>query len=300
VSFSIGRGQVMGLVGESGSGKTVTALTIARLLPNTACVTSGSIELEGCDLLGLSEDEMQQVRGSKVGFIFQDPMTSLNPVLPIGLQLTESIRVHQRLSAKAAKARAAELLGMVGIAQPVRRLGAYPHEFSGGMRQRVMIAIAIACDPILVLADEPTTALDVTIQAQILELIARLTAEINAGVLLITHDLGVAAHLCDHISIMYAAQIVEQGTTDVVFARPQMPYTDALLKALPRLDREDSGRLLSIDGYPPVLSAPPIGCRFAMRCTFQRETCARSLPGLTAREGTHTARCWGTDVGGWI
>jgi oligopeptide transport system ATP-binding protein len=302
VSFDLGYGETLGLVGESGCGKSVTALSIARLVPDPpGRIVSGSIVFDGIDVLKLDSDEMRHLRGKEIGFIFQDPLTSLNPTLTIGYQIAESIRQHMGLSSKAANDRVAELLGKVGIPRAKDRLKDYPHQFSGGMRQRVMIAIALACDPKLILADEPTTALDVTIQAQILELIQTLSDEFHTAVLMITHDLGIAAGMCDRVNVMYAGRIVETGTVDELFETPRMPYAWGLLDSLPRLDDVRGDRLRTIEGMPPLLIQPPDACRFEPRCRFSRDFCRQDEPQLTERGNPiHQARCWATQPDGWI
>ncbi len=302
VSFEVGYGETLGLVGESGCGKSVTALSIARLVPNPpGRIVSGEISFDGIDVLKLGEEEMRHLRGKEIGFIFQDPLTSLNPTLTIGYQIAESIRQHMGLSAKAARDRVVELLSKVGIPRAKDRLKDYPHQFSGGMRQRVMIAIALSCDPKLILADEPTTALDVTIQAQILELIQKLSDEFGTAVLLITHDLGIAAGMCDRVNVMYAGRIVETGTVDELFENPRMPYSWGLLDSLPRLDDVRGDRLRTIEGLPPLLIQPPDACRFNPRCRFTRDICLEREPALTPRENAmHLARCWATEPDGWI
>ncbi|MGZ9160288.1 MAG: ABC transporter ATP-binding protein [Candidatus Limnocylindrales bacterium] len=302
VSFDLGYGETLGLVGESGCGKSVTALSIARLVPNPpGRIVAGEITFDGIDVLKLEEEEVRHLRGKEIGFIFQDPLTSLNPTLTIGYQIGESIRQHMGLSQKAARDRVIELLTKVGIPRAKDRLKDYPHQFSGGMRQRVMIAIALSCDPKLILADEPTTALDVTIQAQILELIQTLSHEFNTAVLLITHDLGIAAGMCDRVNVMYAGRIVETGTVDQLFENPRMPYAWGLLDSLPRLDDVRGDRLRTIEGMPPMLIDPPDACRFNPRCRFTREICREHEPALTERETPlHLARCWATEPDGWI
>jgi oligopeptide transport system ATP-binding protein len=302
VSFELGYGETLGLVGESGCGKSVTALSLTRLVPNPpGKIESGSVVFDGVDLLKLSDDGMRKLRGKEIGFIFQDPLTSLNPTLTIGYQIAEAIRQHMGLSKKAAYDRVVDLLGKVGIPRARDRLSDYPHQFSGGMRQRVMIAIALSCDPKLILADEPTTALDVTIQAQILELISVLSDEFDTAVLLITHDLGIAAGMCDRVNVMYAGRIVETGSVDDIFERPRMPYAWGLLDSLPRLDDVRSDRLRTIEGLPPLLINVPDACRFNPRCNFARDTCRDHEPELTPRdEPGHFARCWATEKGGWI
>ena len=302
VSFELGYGETLGLVGESGCGKSVTALSIARLVPNPpGRIIAGEITFDGIDVLRLGDDDMRQLRGKEIGFIFQDPLTSLNPTLTIGYQIGESIRQHMKLPQKAAYDRVVELLSKVGIPRAKDRLNDYPHQFSGGMRQRVMIAIALSCDPKLLLADEPTTALDVTIQAQILELIQTLSQEFHTAVLLITHDLGIAAGMCDRVNVMYAGRIVETGTVDELFETPRMPYAWGLLDSLPRLDDVRGDRLRTIEGLPPLLINPANACRFEPRCRFSRDICREREPDLTPRgHELHQARCWATEPDGWI
>ena len=302
VSFDLDYGETLGLVGESGCGKTVTALSLTRLVANPpGRIVSGEIIFDGIDILKLSEEEMRLLRGRKIGFIFQDPMTSLNPTLPIGFQIAESARLHLGLSRKAADDRSIELLAKVGIPRARERMGDYPHQFSGGMRQRVMIAIALACDPMLLLADEPTTALDVTIQAQILDLIRSLSAEFGTAVILITHDLGIAAGMCNRINVMYAGRIVETGKVDDIFEQPKMPYSWGLLNSLPRLDEKKGDRLRTIEGLPPDLINPGAECRFSPRCKYVHDICRAQEPELSPREGeAHLARCFGTEPAGWI
>jgi oligopeptide transport system ATP-binding protein len=302
VSFDVDYGETLGLVGESGCGKSVTALSIARLVPNPpGRIVSGEIVFDGIDVLKLNEEEMRHLRGKEIGFIFQDPLTSLNPTLTIGYQIAESIRQHMGLAQKAAQDRVVELLSKVGIPRAKDRLNDYPFQFSGGMRQRVMIAIALSCDPKLILADEPTTALDVTIQAQILELIQKLSDEFHTAVLMITHDLGIAAGMCDRVNVMYAGRIVETGTVDELFENPRMPYAWGLLDSLPRLDDVRGDRLRTIEGLPPLLINPPDACRFDPRCRFARAICLEREPALTPRENAlHLARCWATEPDGWI
>ena len=302
VSFELGYGETLGLVGESGCGKSVTALSVTRLIPNPpGKIISGSIIFDGVDIMKLSEEGVRKLRGKEIGFIFQDPLTSLNPTLTIGFQIAEAIRQHMGLSKKASYDRVVELLSKVGIPRAKDRLGDYPHQFSGGMRQRVMIAITLSCDPKLILADEPTTALDVTIQAQILELISVLSDEFGTAVLLITHDLGIAAGMCDRVNVMYAGRIVETGAVDVIFDNPRMPYSWGLLDSLPRLDDKKSDRLRTIEGLPPLLINVPDACRFNPRCSYTRDVCREKEPDLTQRaEPGHLARCWATDSGGWI
>jgi oligopeptide/dipeptide ABC transporter ATP-binding protein len=290
VSLGVDRGEILGVVGESGSGKSVTALSIMRLVQEPGRIADGSrILFNGRDLLGLSEKEMRGVRGNDIAMIFQEPMTSLNPVFPIGDQISESIRLHRGLSRKEARARAVELLHQVGIPVPDRRVDEYPHQLSGGMRQRVMIAMALANEPDLLIADEPTTALDVTIQAQILELLLELREQTGTGVLLITHDLGVVAEVCDRVVVMYAGQVVETGPVREIFARPQHPYTQGLLAAVPRPDQR-GGRLAVIPGVVPPPTSWPHGCRFRPRCPYAWDLC-HEQPGLL-EAGVQRARCW--------
>jgi oligopeptide transport system ATP-binding protein len=302
VTFDLDYGETLGLVGESGCGKSVTALSLARLVPDPpGKIVAGQVVFDGIDLLKLSGDAMRKLRGKEIGFIFQDPLTSLNPTLTIGYQIAEAIREHLGLSQKAAADRVVELLSKVGIPRARDRLNDYPFQFSGGMRQRVMIAIALSCDPKLILADEPTTALDVTIQAQILELIQVLSDEFHTAVLMITHDLGIAAGMCDRINVMYAGQIVETGSVDELFEKPRMPYTWGLLDSLPRLDDVRGDRLRTIEGLPPLLIDVPNACRFEPRCRFARDVCREGEPELTQRgETRHHARCWATQPDGWI
>jgi len=295
VSFSVEKGRTLGLVGESGSGKSVTSLSILRLVAPPGLIVSGQVLFDGQDLGVLSEDAMRRVRGNDIAMIFQDPMTSLNPVFTIGDQIAESVRVHRGVSARAARTRAVEMLELVAIPDAARRARAYPHEMSGGMRQRAMIAMALACEPKLLIADEPTTALDVTIQAQILELLARLQTEMELGLLLITHDLGVVAEVCDDVAVMYAGQIVERGSMRQIFTASKHPYTQGLLKSVPKLRRDSSepaaARLETIDGVVPSLYDLPRGCRFGPRCGSWAEVCADSPIPLTTVAGGHEVRC---------
>jgi oligopeptide/dipeptide ABC transporter ATP-binding protein len=300
VSFDITHGEVLGLVGESGCGKSMTALSIVRLLPRVARIRGGEVLLEGLDLARLDGHAMRGVRGGRIGVVFQDPMESLNPVMPVGRQITETIEQNLGLSRRAARARAIEVLGHVGIPDAARRIDDYPHQFSGGMRQRVMIAIAIACEPALLIADEPTTSLDVTIQAQILELLKRLRDEFGMAILLITHDLGIAAGMCDRINVMYAGRVVESALVDRLFALPQAPYTRALLESIPTPLDVPGTLLRVIEGQPPDPRAFPAGCRFAARCKFARELCREREPDILSRGNGHLARCWATEAAGWL
>ena len=294
VSWDVEEGETVALVGESGCGKSVSALSIMQLVePPAGRIEAGKVIYKGRDLLKLSEEEMRRVRGREIGMIFQEPMTSLNPVLTIGRQLTEGVEIHARLDVAAARARAIELLGLVGIPDGERRLSQYPHQFSGGMRQRMMIAMALACNPSLVLADEPTTALDVTIQAQILELMRSLSKRLGVAMLIITHNLGVVARYADRVNVMYAGRIIERATAAELYANPRHPYTLGLLHSVPRLDEPRRARLHPIDGQPPDLSRLPPGCAFAPRCSYRVARCDSEAPVLTpAGPGGHVAACW--------
>ena len=279
LSFHVDPGEIVAIVGESGSGKSVSALSIMRLLPRlTGRVPKGTITFNGRNLLDLSDEEMREIRGRDISMIFQEPMTSLNPLLTIGMQITEPLQIHLNMTDEQARARTIELLTLVGIPDPERRLGQYPHQFSGGMRQRVMIAIGLACNPQLIIADEPTTALDVTIQAQILELMKDLSRKLNIALIIITHNLGVVARYADRVIVMYAARLVEQGAADAVFHRPRHPYTMGLLRSVPRLDRPRGARLETIEGLPPNLASALPGCRFAPRCPFRLPICDEEPP----------------------
>jgi peptide/nickel transport system ATP-binding protein len=292
ISYDVNPGEVVALVGESGCGKSVSALSIMRLLAKPAGrIVHGQILFEGRDLLGLSEGEMRQLRGEEISMIFQEPMTSLNPVFTIGDQITETLFMHREITKQAARARAVELLQLVGLPDAERRLDQYPHQFSGGMRQRVMIAIGLACDPKLIIADEPTTALDVTIQAQILKLMKDLSRRLDIALIVITHNLGVVARYADRVNVMYAGKMIEQGTADDIFARPRHPYTLGLLRSVPRLDKPRSNKLETIEGLPPNLLAPPPGCRFAPRCRARIDRCTAELPPLAEVEPKHFSAC---------
>jgi oligopeptide/dipeptide ABC transporter ATP-binding protein len=293
VSFEVSRGQVIGIVGESGSGKSVTAMTIMGLTRGVNAKFGGSVRYRGKDLLQASDTEMQDYRGNEIGMIFQDPMTSLNPVYRVGEQIVEAIRAHERVDKRNARRRAVELLKQVGIPNPESRVDDFPHQFSGGMRQRAMIAMALSCNPSILIADEPTTALDVTIQAQIIELIDRLKNDFDSAVIMITHDLGVVADIADEILVMYAGRVVERAATRDLFYDPQMPYTWGLLGSIPRLDRPRPDRLYSIKGTPPSLINAPAGCKFRPRCPHAFEKCVEE-PRLEQRVETpgHLDRCW--------
>ncbi|OLB07483.1 MAG: peptide ABC transporter ATP-binding protein [Candidatus Rokubacteria bacterium 13_2_20CM_69_15_1] len=294
VSWDVKEGETVALVGESGCGKSVSALSVMRLVAGPeGRIVAGRVVFKGRDLLALSDEEMRRIRGREITMIFQEPMTSLNPVLSIGRQLTEGLEIHLAMTPRAARRRAAELLTTVGIPDPERRLAQYPHQFSGGMRQRMMIAMALACDPSLILADEPTTALDVTIQAQILELMKDLSRRLGVAMLIITHNLGVVARYADRVNVMYAGRIVERATARELYANPRHPYTLGLLHSVPRLDEPRRARLAPIEGQPPDLTRLPAGCAFAPRCAFSVERCARERPGLVpVGAGGHVSACW--------
>lgn len=291
VSFEIGRGETLCIVGESGSGKSVTSLSIIGLLDSPSKVVTGEIKLKGRNLLTLSKNEMRKIRGSEISMIFQEPMTSLNPVFTIGSQIAESLRTHTGLKRSEAKARSIELLRIVGIAHPEKAYHYFPHQLSGGMRQRVMIASALSCNPSLLIADEPTTALDVTVQAQILEVIKDLSNKLNTGVILITHDLGIVAEMADRVIVMYAGEIVEEARVEDLFDRPLHPYTSGLLRSLPQLHIEQE-ELFSIKGTVPNLQELPPGCAFQSRCPFATSRCGTEKPELEWIEAGHRARCF--------
>ncbi len=291
VSYSVERGKTLGIVGESGSGKSLTALSIMRLLPKTARITSGSVFLAGENLSEKSESEMRAVRGARIAMIFQDPMTSLNPVIPVGEQIAEVVRLHRKLSRGDAWKRAVDMLRMVHIPDADRRAHDYPHHFSGGMRQRVMIAMALSCEPDVLIADEPTTALDVTIQAQIIELMKEMQSRLGMAIILITHDLGVVAQICDDVLVMYGGSVVEHGSAQTIYAQPAMPYTRGLLASLPRIDSDPRVALTAIDGHPPSLTEIPQGCVFAPRCPQRFDRCVERPP-LVAIDEFHRSRCW--------
>jgi len=300
VSFHVERGELLGVVGESGSGKSVTMMSLIGLLPSPpADVRGGEVWLDGRDILKISADALRDLRGARVGFVFQDPMTSLNPVFTVGNQIMEPLIRHLGMTRERARLRAAELLDLVGIPDAAKRLGAYPHQFSGGMRQRVMIAIALACDPDVLIADEPTTALDVTIQAQILELVKDLRAKLGMAIIWITHDLGVIAGIADRVMVMYAGQVVEQAPVKELFGNPQHPYTRALLKTIPAISGPREDRLQVIEGQPPIMGAPPVACAFRSRCPHAFDRCHRENPqrraidGLPLGQGHDVACHWG-------
>ena len=292
VSLNVEAGECLGIVGESGSGKTMTALSIMQLLPPGGHITGGKIVLDGQEISSLNDDGMRHVRGNEVGMIFQDPMTSLNPTMTVGDQIAETVLLHRGADAKTAQARAVEVLGLVGMPRPAERVSNYPHQLSGGMRQRVMIAMALACEPKLLIADEPTTALDVTIQKQILELIDDLRRRLGMAVILVTHDLGVIAGRADRAAVLYAGRVMESTTTSRLFANPRHPYTEALFGALPEKAADQTERLYSIPGMPPDLTAPPAACRFAARCRYVQDRCRQSEPPLEGDSWDHLFRCF--------
>ena len=293
VSLHVDEGEVLAIVGESGCGKSVTAQTVMRLNPEPpARIPAGSIDLCGHDIVHASERQLRSIRGKDVSMIFQDPMTSLNPTMPVGKQLVEAIRLHQKLPAAVARKRAVELLKLVRIPNPEQRAKQYPHEFSGGMRQRVMIAMALSCEPQLLIADEPTTALDVTIQAQIMELLADIREKTNTAIILITHDLGVVAGLANRVAVMYAGKIVETGTANDIFYHGGHPYTKALLRSLPSTETNREEKLISIPGAPPDLIAPPVGCPFVARCEHAMKVCKEKMPPQFPLGEGHVAACW--------
>ena len=292
VSFDIAPGETLGIVGESGCGKSVTSLALLGILPRAGRVTAGSARFEGAELTAMSDSQMRGIRGKQIAMIFQDPMTSLNPVLTIGRQIREPLETHLGMNKKEAEGRAAELLDQVGIPSAKARLKDYPHQFSGGMRQRAMIAMALACEPKLLIADEPTTALDVTIQAQILDLLRALVADRDTALIMITHDLGVVAGICERVEVMYAGTFVEGGTAGQIFARPRHPYTLGLLESVPRLDARRRGALNPIAGQPPNMLEAPSSCPFAPRCRFRTERCTTEHPLLEELEAGHEAACF--------
>ncbi|MBF0678624.1 MAG: ABC transporter ATP-binding protein [Devosia sp.] len=292
VSFTVKAGETLAIVGESGSGKSVTSLSIMRLLPKKiGQISRGEIRLRGKDLAKLSEKEMRGIRGNDIGMIFQEPMTSLNPVHTIGQQIAEVVIEHQKVSKAEANKRAIEMLQIVGIPEPARRASQFPHEMSGGMRQRAMIAMALACEPSVLIADEPTTALDVTIQAQILDLMRNLQERLGMAIVFITHDLGVVAEMAQRVVVMYAGQVVETGTVEELFSQPLMPYTAGLMQSIPRMGAEEKTRLQAIPGYVPLLTKLPSGCRFRTRCAYAEDRCAAAEPPLEEIEGGRSVRC---------
>ena len=296
VSYTVEQGETVAVVGESGCGKSVTALSILRLIPwPPGRIVDGHIRFDNKDLLSLDEERMREIRGRDIGMIFQEPMTSLNPVLSIGLQLTETLVTHMEITQEAAQRRAAELLEMVGISEPNRRLKQYPHHLSGGMRQRVMIAMALSCEPKLIIADEPTTALDVTIQAQILELMKNLTRKLNVAMIIITHNLGVVARYADRVNVMYAGKIIESGSANDIYHDPKHPYTLALLKSIPRMDQARQAKLDPVEGQPPDLTKLDDGCAFRPRCRYAIDRCNADFPLLEQVGEGHFSACWEKD-----
>ncbi|BDH62780.1 peptide ABC transporter ATP-binding protein [Lysinibacillus sp. PLM2] len=293
INFQLKEGEILGIVGESGCGKSVTSQSILRLYDEKYLVDyEGEINFQGKNLLELPIDKMQEIRGNDISMIFQDPLSSLNPVYTIGFQISESLMIHQKLSKKEATEKAIELLGLTGISAPEKRVKQYPHELSGGMRQRVMIAMALACKPKVLIADEPTTALDVTIQAQILDLILQLNKEYKMSVMFITHDLGVVAEVCTRVIVMYLGQIVEETDVETLFSKPLHPYTKGLMKSMPTLEGDRSEKLHVIEGAVPSLNNIPKGCRFAERCPFADELCKEKPPELMVHNDNHKVRCW--------
>ncbi|WP_340082941.1 ABC transporter ATP-binding protein [Terribacillus sp. FSL K6-0262] len=296
VSFHVDKGEILAIVGESGSGKSVTVQTIMGLIPTPpGKIRNGEVLLEGQDLLRLSKREMQKVKGSRISMVFQDPMTSLNPTMKVGKQIAESITAHQKIKGQEAKERAIEMIRLVGISNPADRYDQYPHEFSGGMRQRIMIAIALACHPQVLVADEPTTALDVTIQAQVLDLMKNLRDELDTSIILITHDLGVVAETAERVAVMYGGMIVESAPVTEIFKNPKHPYTWGLLESIPDIDATDKKRLIPIEGAPPDLFSPPKGCPFAPRCKYAMDVCVEAMPPAFSIDKAHEAKCWLND-----
>lgn len=292
VTFSLEKGESLAIVGESGCGKSVTAHTIMRLLQFPAVIRGGSVLFEGNNLLDRTEKEMQKLRGNELGMIFQDPMTSLNPTMKIGKQIAEGVKLHMHTDDEEAKKRALDMENLVGFPNPERRYNQYPHEFSGGMRQRAMIAMSLACEPKILIADEPTTALDVTIQAQILELMKDIQKRLDTAIILITHDLGIVADVCHRVMVMYAGKIVESGSIDDIYRHPQHPYTWGLLKSVPRLHSQEKHRLVPIPGQPPDLIKPPVGCAFMPRCKYALKVCVEHDPPNFQTADGHQTACW--------
>lgn len=292
ISWFLEEGEALGIVGESGSGKSVSVYAIMRLLQHPGRVVGGSVRFNGTDVLSLTENEMRRIRGNEIAMIFQDPMTSLNPVYTVGNQIREPLKLHRNMKGKVAIKRAEELLGMVGIPKPARRLKQYPFEFSGGMRQRAMISMALACEPKLLIADEPTTALDVTIQAQILEIMKDLKSRRNMSIVLITHDLGIVSDICDKIIIMYGGEIMEHGPIEALYKNPSHPYTKGLINSLPKIDEQVGTQLTPIEGAPVDLMHPPAGCPFAPRCSQCMKVCLTEKPPYFEMEPNHYSACW--------
>ena len=296
IDYDLEEGETLGLVGESGCGKSVSALSLLRLIPNPpGRIVGGEVMFEGQDLLKLSEEDMRHIRGNRISMVFQEPMTSLNPILTIGRQITEPLELHMSMTSRQAEDRAIELLGLVGIPDAAARIDDYPHQFSGGMRQRVMIAMALSCNPKLLIADEPTTALDVTIQAQVLELMQKAAKEVGASLIVITHNLGVVARYADRVNVMYAGKIIERGSARDIYKNPKHPYTLGLLRSVPRLDEPRKEKLSPIEGMPPDLVDLPPGCSFRARCTYAVDRCAEETPPLASVGEGHLAACWESD-----
>jgi len=298
ISFEVNAGEILGIVGESGCGKSVTALSIVRLLQPPGQIVSGTVGFDGEELTEISDHRMQELRGSRIAMIFQDPMTSLNPVFRVGWQVAEPVRLHRHSGRAEAAREAVAMLGKVGIPRAAERSRDFPHQFSGGMRQRALIASSLVTSPSLLIADEPTTALDVTVQAQILELIRGATVEYRTATLLITHDLGVVSGLCDRVAVMYAGKIVESGTAEAVLTNPRHPYTMGLLESLPRVDRPGKYRLAAIEGSPPDPADKPAGCAFHPRCSYRLDICSEKKPPLSPADSGSMAACWFTESGG--
>ena len=293
VSFSLDKGEILGVVGESGSGKSVTCMSILQLLTSTGHVTGGTIDLQGKDILVMDKKELRRIRGGKISMVFQDPMSSLDPLMRIGDQIGEMLREHRPdMSKKEVREEVIRLMSLVRIPEPEKRLRSFPHEFSGGMRQRVMIAMALACKPDVLIADEPTTALDVTIQDQILKLLRSLQQELGMSVIFITHDLGVVAELCSRVVVLYGGLVMEEALIDDLFERPAHPYTMGLLRSIPGAHQDKSERLVPIPGSPPDMLAPPAGCPFVQRCPYARNICAQQMPPYTQLDATHRSMCW--------
>jgi oligopeptide/dipeptide ABC transporter ATP-binding protein len=294
VNLTIGKGEILCIVGESGSGKTIASLSLMQLIPAAGKITSGEISFEGQDLLKIKKKEMSQIRGKTISMIFQDPMMALDPVFTCGSQIIEAVRIHEKVSYSSAYNKAIDLMKQVGIAHPERCMNAYPHELSGGMCQRVMIAMALSCNPKLLIADEPTTALDVTVQAQILDLLKKIRNEMNMSIMLITHDLGVVAEMADRVAVMYAGKVMEEGDVRSIFLNPQHPYTQGLIRSIPHPDQKN-GKLYSISGTVPSISSMPIGCRFSPRCPDAADICKQKEPEMIQLSGDCRVRCWKLD-----
>lgn len=292
VSFYVQEGESLGIVGESGSGKSVTSLSILKLLSKNGKVMSGDVYLNEENLMDMDNNQMRKVRGAKISMIFQDPMSSLNPVIPVGNQVAEMLLEHENISRKEAKQKVLELFKLVQIPEPEKRYKNYPHEYSGGMRQRAMIAMALACNPDVLIADEPTTALDVTIQDQILKLLRKLQNEMNMSIIFITHDLGVVAEICTRVMVMYGGMVMETADVETIFSNPKHPYTIGLLESIPKINQDKNIKLMPIPGSPPDMSNPPTGCPFNPRCAYAREICTKAVPDMYQVSQNHISRCW--------